>query len=242
MLFRKRDDGSVAFKMGNKGAVLAILKPVLTRVDANGFVLEGWGYNNMHNVVKLMLFEGHYKDGQFVKQLDVNKHELREICDSPEMKLHGAIYIFEIAIGGDMAFQGVTFGHAGAAYIFFCFICDMARNNKHLTPADYQRKGMTPPMEKTFVFAAMLAHAFGEEYGLTEPYMCHGCGLLVQCHGNLSPSDNQPGRQDYQFSHFGQRHFVPPRYDDGRPCGHDWGHFARRHSDLPARVVAHRLP
>jgi hypothetical protein len=113
------------------------------------------------------------------------------------MELHGAIYIFKFVIGGDMAFHGGTFGHDGAAYIFFCFICGMSRRKKHLTPANYQRKGMTTPMEKTSIFAAMLAHAFKEEYGLTEPYMCPGCGLLVQCHGDMLPPDNQLGRQDY---------------------------------------------
>jgi hypothetical protein len=192
-LFQKPSDGSVAFKMGNQGAVLAILKPVLTRVDANGFVLEGWGYNNIHNVVKIMLYEGHDKYDQFVTQLDAIKQELREICDVPGMELYGAIYIFKLVIGGDMAFQGGTFGHDGATSTFFCSICDMARHSKHLTPTDYQRKGMTPPMEKTYFFAAMIAHAFGEEYGLTEPYMCHGCGLVVQCHGDLPPPGNQLG-------------------------------------------------
>jgi hypothetical protein len=149
--------------MGNQGAVLCILKPVLTRVDTNGFVLEGWGYKNIHNPVKIMLYaEGHDKYDHFVTQLDAIMQEMREICYGPGMELHGAIYIFKLVIGGDMAFQSGSFGHAGATYTFSCFICDMARQNKHLTPADYTRKGMTTPMEKTPIFAAMLAHAFGE--------------------------------------------------------------------------------
>jgi hypothetical protein len=41
-------------------------------------------------------------------------------------------------------------------------LCNMARHDKHLTPTDYLRKGMTPPMKKTTNVAAMLAHAFGE--------------------------------------------------------------------------------
>jgi hypothetical protein len=48
----------VAFKMGNQGAVLAILKQVLTRVDANSIVLEGRGCNIIHDAVKIMLYEG----------------------------------------------------------------------------------------------------------------------------------------------------------------------------------------
>ena len=73
LLFRKLADGSVAFKMGNQGAVLCILKPVLTRVDTNGFVLEGWGYNSIHNAVKIMLHEGHDKYDQFVTELEAIK-------------------------------------------------------------------------------------------------------------------------------------------------------------------------
>jgi hypothetical protein len=36
------------------------------------------------------------------------------------MELHGAIHIFKLVIGGDMAFQGGSFWHAGAASTFFC--------------------------------------------------------------------------------------------------------------------------
>jgi hypothetical protein len=91
MLFRKLVDGIVAFNMGNQGAVLCIQKPLLTRVDTNGFVLEGWGYNSIHNAVKIMLYEGHDKYDQFVTQLEAIKQELKEICDGPGMELHGAI-------------------------------------------------------------------------------------------------------------------------------------------------------
>jgi hypothetical protein len=59
----------VAFKIGHHGAVLAILKPVLNIVDANGFVLEVWGFNNTHNGLNIMLYEGHDKYDQFVTQL-----------------------------------------------------------------------------------------------------------------------------------------------------------------------------
>jgi hypothetical protein len=55
------------------------------------------------------------------------------------MEMHGTIYSFKPVMGGNMAFQGGAFGHAGAASTFFRFICDMARQNKHLTLAAYQR-------------------------------------------------------------------------------------------------------
>jgi hypothetical protein len=55
--------------MGHQGAVLATLKLVLKRVDANGFVLEGLGFDNIHNGVKIMLYEGHDMYDQFVTHL-----------------------------------------------------------------------------------------------------------------------------------------------------------------------------
>jgi hypothetical protein len=44
--------------MGHQGAVLNILKHVLNKFNSNAFVLEGWGLNNIHNGVKIMLYEG----------------------------------------------------------------------------------------------------------------------------------------------------------------------------------------
>jgi hypothetical protein len=67
--------------MGHRGAVLAILKPVLNMVDANGLVLAGWGFNYIHNGVNIMLYEGHDKYDQFVTQLQAIKQALRELCD-----------------------------------------------------------------------------------------------------------------------------------------------------------------
>eukprot|EP00873_Tetraselmis_striata_P020245 jgi/Tetstr1/440509/TSEL_028832.t1 len=53
--------GSTAFKLGHQGAVLlAILKPLLMRVDKSGYVMEGWAVNNIHNAV-IMLYEGQDK-------------------------------------------------------------------------------------------------------------------------------------------------------------------------------------
>eukprot|EP00873_Tetraselmis_striata_P001057 jgi/Tetstr1/421321/TSEL_012292.t1 len=41
--------------------------------------------------------------------------------------------------------------------------------------SDYERTGMSMPIIKSAQYAAMLAHALGDEYGLTEPYPCPGC-------------------------------------------------------------------
>jgi hypothetical protein len=84
--------------------MLTILKPVLNEVDAHGFVLEGWGFNNIPNGVKIMLYEGHDKYDQFVTQLRAIKQELRELCDGPGIEVHGMIYTFKLVLGGDMAF------------------------------------------------------------------------------------------------------------------------------------------
>jgi hypothetical protein len=147
--------------------------------------------------VKIILYKGHDKYGMFVTQLHAIKQKLRETCDRQGIELHGTTYTFKLVLGGDLAFHGGAFGRAGAASTFFCFVCDMARHEKHLTPFDYPRKGMTPPMYKISDFAAMLTHALGEEYGLAKPCLCPRCGLRVKLHGDMPPFDGKHGRQDY---------------------------------------------
>eukprot|EP00873_Tetraselmis_striata_P010756 jgi/Tetstr1/431020/TSEL_002038.t1 len=205
-------DGSTAFKLGHQGAVLAILKPLLRRVDEEGYVMEGWGVDSIHNAVKIMLYEGQDKYEQFITQMEAIKDQLMELCDGSGMKLHDEIYTFKMVLGGDMAWQSGIYGHAGAASTFFCFVCDMPKHYTHLTQSDYERKGMSMPMIKSAQSAAMLAHAMGQEYGLTEPYPCPGCGETVHFHGDLPPADTPAARQNYQHAHFGQRHMCPPGF------------------------------
>jgi hypothetical protein len=99
--------------------VLAILKPMLKRVDASGFLLESWGLNNIHNGVRIMLHEVHDKYDQFGTQFHAIRQEHIELCDGPGMELHGTIYTFKLVLGGDMAFQGGAFRNVGAAHTSF---------------------------------------------------------------------------------------------------------------------------
>eukprot|EP00873_Tetraselmis_striata_P037237 jgi/Tetstr1/457501/TSEL_044082.t1 len=147
---------------------------------------------------------------QFPKdQLSESREIVIQFCG---MKLHDEIYTFKMVLGGDMAWQSGIYGHAGAASTFFCFVCDMLKHYMHLTQSDYERKGMSMPMIKSAQYAAMLAHAMGQEYGLTEPYPCPGCGETVHFHGDLPPADTPAARQNYQHAHFGQRHMCPPGF------------------------------
>eukprot|EP00873_Tetraselmis_striata_P028772 jgi/Tetstr1/449036/TSEL_036252.t1 len=53
----------------------------------------------------------------------------------------------------------------------------------------------------------------GKEYGLEEPYLCHGCGLTIQRHEDFTtPSDSREDMQDYHWAHFGQCHKCPPGF------------------------------
>eukprot|EP00873_Tetraselmis_striata_P013900 jgi/Tetstr1/434164/TSEL_002488.t1 len=55
----------------------------------------------------------------------------------------------------------------------------------------------------------MMAHAMAKAYGLEEPYLCLGCGLTIQRHGDFPHGDGKEGMHDYQWTHFGQRHRCP---------------------------------
>eukprot|EP00873_Tetraselmis_striata_P036759 jgi/Tetstr1/457023/TSEL_043687.t1 len=160
----------------------------------------------------MMLYEGQDKYEQFITQMEAIMDQLMELCDGSRMKLHDEIYTLEMVLGGDIAWQSGIYGHAGAASTFFCFVCDMSKHHMHLMQSDYERKGMSMPIIKSAQYAAMLAHAMGDEYGLTEPYPCPGCGETVHFHGDLPPTDTPAARQGYQHAHFGQRHMCPPGF------------------------------
>eukprot|EP00873_Tetraselmis_striata_P038123 jgi/Tetstr1/458387/TSEL_044825.t1 len=116
-----------------EGALLAILKPLLIRVDKSGYVMEGWAVKNIHNYVKIVLYEGQDKYDQFINQLEAIKEHLMEITYGPGMKLHGEVYTFKLVLGGDMAME-VSSGTPAQRLSFFCFICDMPSQYMHLTP------------------------------------------------------------------------------------------------------------
>eukprot|EP00873_Tetraselmis_striata_P006096 jgi/Tetstr1/426360/TSEL_016672.t1 len=207
---RYEANGSTAFKLGHQGAVLAILNPLLMRVAKSGCVLEGWAVNSIHNAVKIMLYEGQYKHAQFINEMEAIKDQLMEIVYGLGMKLHGEVYTFKLVLGGDMAFHGGIFGHAGAASTFFCFICDMPSQYMHHTPSDYERKGMTKPITKSIGYAAMMTHAMGKENGLEEPHLCPSCGENI--HRIFPHGDSKEDMHDYQWAHFGQRQKCPPGF------------------------------
>lgn len=56
---------------------------------------------------------------------------------------------------------------------------------------------------------SMLAHAFGEEYGLAEPYICEGCHKEISEHCQFAP-ETPAEEKAHMNSHFSQKHGRPP--------------------------------
>jgi hypothetical protein len=55
----------------------------------------------------------------------------------------------------------------------------------------------------------MLAHAYGLEYDLDEPYVCEGCGKKISEHDQYPPK-NHNQEIVYMHTNFSQRHGCPP--------------------------------
>jgi hypothetical protein len=55
----------------------------------------------------------------------------------------------------------------------------------------------------------MLAHAYGPEYDLEEPYVCEGCGKRISEHDQYPPQ-NENQEMTHMHKHFSQRHGRPP--------------------------------
>jgi hypothetical protein len=55
----------------------------------------------------------------------------------------------------------------------------------------------------------MLAHAYGPEYDLDEPYVCDGCGKTIRDHYQYPP-ENHNQEMTSMHKHFSQKHGRPP--------------------------------
>ena len=202
-------DGSIAYKRKNQGAVLCILKPIVEGWDDEGFVLSGQAVNSIYNCVKICIYEGADKYDQFSERTKGIRKQMDAIVESG-IEVHGRTFPVRELMGGDTAFLGASSGHAGPSSTHHCHICSQNKMDMALTKRDYRRKGMELPFTKTVDVSNRLAHVFGAEFGLVEPYVCPGCSEVVNKHLQHAPADTATARQAYQRTHFGQRHGHPP--------------------------------
>ena len=156
------------------------------------------------NAIKVALYEG---DDSYVemstKGSAVNK--MLTTLQKDGIVIHGVQRPIRLGLYGDMSFLISIHGEPGVQTLFPCLQCDCHKDNLMLTTADFARKKIPHPRPMTTIRRNKLAHAFGKEYGLEEPYPCEGCGKLVAEHLD-HPPENAKEEKDYPHHHFGQLH------------------------------------
>ena len=103
--------------------------------------------------------------------------------------------------GGDGKFQADQFGHNGHAGKCPCQRCEAEKGQLHLSKADLQARGA--PARRTYQRSCMLAHKWGQQWGLEEPYHCPGCGRHITAEQRHLPATSTAAA-NFPKRHFGQ--------------------------------------
>jgi hypothetical protein len=182
--------GADSFRMykGNSvKAVLCVVKAMVERKDEAGNRLTGWAINSGMNCVKAAIFEGGdsyvemcTKGSMIQRQLSKLQEEGLTIHKGRDTEEHKDI---RLGIFGDMSFINAILGSGGCSTNNSCPKCDCQKHQFLWPSEEFVNRGEHQPRPMTILRRNMLAHAYGPEYGLHEPYVCEGCNKTISQHG-----------------------------------------------------------
>lgn len=175
----------------------------------------GDGVNSMHNNKLAMLYSGkdsyHMLQKFFTCKQDNNTpsvleqlHDLEQsgvqlpATDSqPEQRLS-----IGFLGGGDGKFQSEQAGLNGHSSNYPCGRCECRKDCLHLSKRHLEQR--YPNLcKRSLQRCRMLAHKFGAEYGLTEPYQCPGCNAEITEENRHLPQ-TATAIKEFPQLHFGQ--------------------------------------
>ena len=196
------------YKQNSVKAVMCVVRPMIERRDADAKRLQGWNLQSADNCVKLALYEGGdsylelcTKGSQVQVQLQKLKTE--------GVTVRGIPRSIHLGLFGDLSFLASVLGSCGLSSNHPCVGCDVHKDHLAKTEEEFKALGLPLPQALTRLRRNKLSHSFGEEYGITKPYECEGCKLLISEHGQ-HPPETKTEISNYYAQHFGQVHGRPP--------------------------------
>ena len=126
---------------------------------------------------------------------DIAKHGIDIPSDVPEEPPRHVNIIFRG--GGDLKFQSCQAGLYGHGGEFFCTRCECPsadRGHSMLRCNGHEKR--------TFQRCCMLAHKYGPEWGLEEPYQCPGCNKRI------AESDQHPPLSAAAIKAYPRAHYL----------------------------------
>lgn len=185
-------------------------QPLFQKVDELGRRQECFAINSMDNNIKCLMYEGSDTYAEFAIKGHMIKDQIDNLLQNG-LTIHGHRFNVRLLLGGDMAFLRSILGMSNCSSTYPCFLCLVHKNDLAFTVETLAAMGKAVPAMRTHQMACMLAHCFGEEYGLLVPYECPGCGKQVDVHLAHPPTD----QTTYQRGHFGQYHGCFPAIEIG---------------------------
>lgn len=184
--------------------------------EVRGNQRVGDAVNSLHNNKLALLYSGKDSYSMLQKFLTCKQDEgtpsvLEQLQDlrragvqlSSTTQRHDAQQV-EISFlgGGDGKFQSEQAGLNGHASTFPCGRCECKKEHLHLSKHHLEHRH--PNLcKRTLQRCTMMAHKFGEEFGLTEPYHCPGCGLEITAEDQHLPVTDAAIKA-YPGQHYGQ--------------------------------------
>ena len=203
--------GADAFRLHKANslkAVLCVAKPFLERKNDEGMRLKDWAVNSVHNNLRMAIYEGSDCYQEFTTKGSIAQQQMQKL-QMQGLSIHGKRFAVKIALFGDMSFLNNVNGGSGCAADRPCFKCDCQSKYLTWTKRQFLDQNIAVPAYFTRERRTMLAHAFGEAYGITEPYECPGCHMIISRHCQHPPI-SQREEQDYRARHYCQVHGRPP--------------------------------
>ena len=200
------------YKQNNTKMVLAVCKPYLERVDANGRRMQGLALNSKDNNVRMCIYEGGDCYAEFSTKGSIVQRELDKLSKEG-LTIHGEHYTVRLSLFGDMSFLHSVLGGSGCASNRPCILCDVQYKYLMWKPQTFHDEGVPMPVPFKLKDRTMLSHAFGQEYGLTQPYNCPRCNQNITEHCAFPPKTKTDGAR-YRDTHRHQHHGRPPPQQD----------------------------
>ena len=196
-----------------KNFTSVIVKPILSKNTGR----VGDGCNSVHNNRVAALYAGsdsHHLMEKFLNTASTSSGQpipsLRQQMEALAAgSLHTNVGIIVVLwrLGGDLKFLVDCFGLSGNAATYPCYQCTCHKDSLWMLPSEFPFGQV--PETRNHMWMLQMAHAFGEEVGITQPYDCPGCGKQVSGDERHQPVSQEEVRQ-YGLEHFSHKWGVLP--------------------------------
>jgi hypothetical protein len=121
------------------------------------------------------------------------------------LEVDGQRVAITFTLGGDLKFLNGVLGLQGASATCPCHICEVTKAELHWSKRRHQQKYGCQPVLRTYLRCAQMAHAFGADVGIIEPYLCPGCNMVITEDDRHEPAEGKGVARAFGLAHFSQR-------------------------------------